>query len=247
MNRLSQPQHSNPTYRIAVQFGFWMALLLAVATTVAFGIAITTMPISGPFCVSDCVTYPYETVADHVPGDYIWMVPGALIAPIVVILMVCIHHYAAVEKKLFSQIGVIFAAIYTALIAVDYYIQLAVIQPSLLRSEFEGIALISQYNPHSIFIALEDLGYVMLALTFLLIAPVFTGKQRLSGVLRWLFRISSLLALGGFVLYHLIYGYNLEYRFEVFVIAVDWVTLIVAGVLVAIFFRSMLQKAGKGV
>ena len=159
---------------------------------------------------------------------------------IVVILMVCIHHYAAEEKKLFSQIGVIFAAIYAAVIAVDYYIQLAVIQPSLLQNEFEGVALISQYNPHSIFIALEDLGYVILALAFLLIAPVFTGKTRLSGVLRWLFRISSLLALGGFVLYHLIYGYNLEYRFEVFVIAVDWATLIVAGVLLAFFFRRLI-------
>lgn len=243
MNQLSQPQSLAPTYKIATQLGFWMAILTTVTTTVSFGIAMTTLPISGPFCLNDCVTYPYETVADRVPRDFLWMYPALLIAPSVVLLLACLHHYAAAEQKLFSQISVIFAAIYAALISVDYYMQIAVVQPSLLRGEFEGVALLSQYNPHGIFIALEDLGYVMLALAFLLIAPVFTGKERLASVLRWLFRISSLLALGGFLLYQLIYGHNLDYRFEVFVIAVDWTTVIVAGVLLAIFFRRMGQTS----
>lgn len=242
MKPLPQLQAVHQTDKAATQVGFWTAILTAIMATVAFGIAITTLPISGPLCVGDCVTYPYETVVDHVPHDYIWMYPGTLVALLVVILMVCIHHYASEEKKLFSQIGVIFATIYAALIMVDYYIQIAVIQPSLLRGEFEGVALISQYNPHSIFIALEDLGYVLLGLAFLFIAPVFAGKERLAGIIRWLFRISSLLALGGFVLYHLIYGHNLEYRFEVFAITVDWTTLIVAGVLLALFFRKTRQK-----
>lgn len=241
MSQLTQPQTHKLTPKITTQLGFWMAILTAVMTTVAFGIAVTTLPISGPYCVHDCVTYPYTTVADQVPHDYLWMYPGALVAPLVLVLMGCLHQYAAAEQKLFSQLGLIFAAIYAAIISVDYYIQIAVIQPSLLRGELEGVALISQYNPHSIFIALEDLAYVMLGVAFLFMAPVFAGQERLAGVLRWLFRLSSLLALGGFLLYHLIYGHNLEYRFEVFVIAVDWTTLIVAGVLLAVFFRNRQQ------
>ena len=211
-------------------------MLTAVTTIVAFGIAITTLPISGPFCICDCVTYPYETVVKQVPDDFIWMYPGLLIAPLVLVLMGCLHQYAAAEHKLYSQIGLMFAAIYTGVISVDYYIQIAVIQPSLLRGEWEGVALISQYNPHSIFIALEDVAYLMLGLAFLFMAPVFASKDRLAGVLRGLFRLSSLLVLGGFLLYHLIFGHNLEYRFEVFVIAIDWTTLIIAGVLLALFF-----------
>lgn len=242
MNQFSQPQASSPTYKRATHLGFWMSILTTVTTTVAFGIAMTTLPISGPFCIRDCVTYPYETVMDRVPRDFIWMYPGLLIAPLVLVLMGCLHHYAVAEQKLSSQLGLIFAALYAVTISVDYYIQIAVIQPSLLRGEWEGVALISQYNPHSIFIALEDLGYVMLGLSFFWMAPVFAGKERLAGVLRWLFRLSALLALGGFLLYHLIYGYNLEYRFEVFVIAVDWTTLIVAGVLLALFFRQIRNK-----
>lgn len=237
MNQLALPQPPSPTYKSATHLGFWMAILTTVTTTVAIAIAITTLPISGPFCPGDCVTYPFETVVDRVPRDFWWMYPALLMPPIVVMLMVCIHHAAAAERKLFSQLGVIFAAIYAAVIAVNYYMQITVVQPSLLRGEFAGLALISQYNPHGLFIALEDLAYLLLGLAFLFMAPVFTGKGGLARVLRWLFRLSAFLVLGGFILYHLIYGHNLEYRFEVFVIAVDWMTLIVAGVLLALWFK----------
>ena len=99
------------------------------------------------------------------------------------------------------------------------------------------VALISQYIPHSIFIALEDLGYLLLGLAFLFMVLVFAGKERLTGVVRWLLGGSGFLVVVAFLLYHVIYGHNLEYRFEVFVIAVDWTTLIVAGVLLALWFK----------
>lgn len=239
MNQLAQPLFLTPTAKIAARLGFWLAILTTVTTTVALCIAVTTLPISGPFCPSHCVTYPYEneTVVDHVPHDYLWMYPGLLMAPLVLMLMVCIHHAAAAEKKLFSQSAVIFAAIYAAVISVDYYIQIAVIQPSLLRGEFEGVALISQYNPHSIFIALEDLGYLLLGIAFLLMAPVFPPRDRLARALRWLLGGSGLLVVVAFLLYHVIYGHQLEYRFEVLVIALDWTVLIVAGLLLAFWFK----------
>jgi hypothetical protein len=43
----------------------------------------------------------------------------------------------------------------TALIAGDYFIQLTVVQPSVLQGKVDGLLLWSQYNPHGIFIALE--------------------------------------------------------------------------------------------
>jgi hypothetical protein len=38
---------------------------------------------------------------------------------------------------------------------VDLLIQLRTVQPALVRGELDGLAIISQYNPHSVFIALE--------------------------------------------------------------------------------------------
>lgn len=224
------------THKALLQLGFWSAVLTAVCSSVSFAIGITTPPVSGPFCVSSCVTYPYAGVASLVPHDYIWMYPAFLVAPLFLILMVCIHHNAPDDKKLFSQIGLSFAVIYAALISFDYFVQLSVMQPSLLKGETEGLALFSMYNPHGIFIALEDLGYLMLSAVFLFTASVFAGNDRLARALRWLFRAAAVLGIGAFVVLSLVYGQDLEYRFEITAITINWTALIVGGVLLSVFF-----------
>jgi hypothetical protein len=167
------------------------------------------------------------------------MYPGILLTPMFVILMVCIHYLAANDKKIFSQIGLCFAVISAVAITTDYFIQLTVIQPSLLKGETEGLALFSQYNPHGIFIALEDLGYLMMSLAFLLVGTIFVKDERLERAIRWLFILSSLISIGSFIILSLIYGQNLEYRFEVTIITIDWITLIVVGILLSAFFRRI--------
>ena len=129
------------------------------------------------------------------------------------------------------------------MISLDYYIQLTVIQPSLLRGEMDGLALFLQYNPHGIFIALEDLGYLMMSIAFFFIARIFTGDNRIERALRWLFMIGSLLAIGLYIVLSIIYGNNLEYRFEVMIITINWTMLIVAGILLGILFWRTLQHA----
>jgi len=156
-----------------------------------------------------------------------------------VILMACIHYLAANDKKIFSQIGLCFAVISAVAITTDYFIQLTVIQPSLLKGETEGLALFSQYNPHGIFIALEDLGYLMMSLAFLLAGTIFVKDERLERAIRWLLILSSLISIGSFIVLSLIYGQNLEYRFEVTIITINWITLIVVGILLSAFFRRI--------
>ena len=225
------------------QLGFWSAALTALCTAVSFAIAIATPPVSGPGCVSACVTYPYAAVASFVPHDYIWMYPGFLVALLFLVLMVCIHHFAPPDRKLFSQLGLAFAVIYAAAISIDYFIQLTVMQPSLLKGETEGLALFTQYNPHGFFIALEDLGYLMLSASFFFAGWAFAGGDRLERALRWLLRASGVLAIGAFVVLSLIYGQDLEYRFEILVITIDWTVLIVGGVLLSVLFRRAARRA----
>lgn len=222
------------------RFAVWTSVLTAVLTIISLAIAVTTLPISGPFCRANCVTYPYADVAAYVPHDYNWMYPATLMACMFVVLMACIHSYAAESRRLYSQIGLCFAVIAAAVLSIDYYIQLAMVQPSLLKGEMEGLALISQYNPHGIFIALEELGYLMMSLAFLFMGLVFVGKAKLDRSLHWLLILSGLLALGTYVVMSLIYGKELEYRFEVAIISINWLTLIGAGVLLSFWFRRPL-------
>jgi len=236
-NQVTYAKTTDVTRKSTSRLGFWSAVLTAVFTASALAIGITTPPRSGPFCLDSCLTYPYTDAAAFVPRDYLWMYPGFLLALIFVGLMACIHDNASEGKKIFSQLGLSFAVISATVLAIDYFIQLAVMQPALLKGETEGLSLFSQYNPHGIFIALEDLGYLMMSVAFLFFAMVFDGRNRIERAIRWLFVTSFVLAVGSLVVLSLLYGKNLDYRFEVTVILINWTVLVVSGVLLSVFFK----------
>ncbi|MEI7727569.1 MAG: hypothetical protein WCK09_20845 [Bacteroidota bacterium] len=222
--------------------GFYSAIITAILTAITFGIAICTPPISGPLCKGSCIEYPFINIISRFPRDYIWMYPAMMLTLLVVFLMVCIHYYAQAEKKVFSLTALCFTLISSTLLFVDYFIQVSVIQPSLVRGETEGIALLTQFNPHGIFIALEDAGYLTLAAAYLFTSFVFTGANSLERAIRWILLMGFILAFGSFILMTSIYGTNLEYRFEVTVIAIDWLVLIFFGILLSqVFKKSKLQ------
>lgn len=239
MDQLTNVETANSARQSVCRLGFWTSILTAVAAAAALAIAITTAPPrSGPFCMGDpCITYPYTDAAAFVPNDYLWMYPAFLMAPLFVMLVVCIHHYVSIDKKVFSQIALSFAVISAAALATNYFIQLTVVQPCLLKGEVEGLSLFSQYNPHGVFIALEDLGYLMMGVAFLFAAAVFGRRERLERVIRLLFITGSVLAVGSLLLLAPLYGRDLEYRYEVVVLLVDWIALIVSGALLSVFFK----------
>lgn len=165
------------------------------------------------------------------------MYPAIFMSPLLVVLVACIYHYASANKKIFGNIALSFAVFSAVTLVTDYFIQLTVMQPSFLKGEVEGLSLFSQYNPHGVFIALEDIGYLMMGVTFLFAAAALGSRDRLERVTRSLFVISSILAFGSFIVLAMVFGSNLEYRFEVGVILIDWLTLIVAGVLLSLVFK----------
>jgi len=68
-------------------------------------------------------------------------------------------------------------------------------------------------------------------------ALTLSKESRLERAARWLFLGGFVLVSVSFVVLSLAYGYDVEYRFEVAAIAVDWVVLIVAATLLAVLYR----------
>jgi hypothetical protein len=241
-NRVTDAETANAARQRVCRLGFWTSIFTAVAAAAAFGFAITYAPVrSGPYCLVDllgsCVTYPYTDVATFVPVEYIWMYPACLMALLFVVLVACIHHYVTFDRKIYSQIALSLATISGTAHAINYFIQLAVVQPSLLKGELDSLTLWSQYNPHGIFIALEDVGYLTMGVAFLFVAAAFGRRERLARAIRIVFIASSVLAVGSLIFLALLYGSDLEYRYEVAAIVIDWITLIVSGALVGVFFK----------
>jgi hypothetical protein len=197
--------------------------------------AITTLPHSGPYCRSGCVGYPYTDAAAFVPGDYLWMYPALVLTLLAVVLMESLHHQLARSRRLLSRIAVAFTTMGAAILVVDYASQLTFLQPALLLGETEGLSPWSQYNPHGIFIALENVGYGLLNFAFVFVGAAMVGTaQKLCRTAGWVFVCGGALVLAGLVLYSAIYRIHLDYRFEVAAIGVTWLVLIAAPVLFSI-------------
>src|ERR1044071_1326810 len=93
--------------------GYYSALLTAAITGITFLIAILTPPLSGPWCKSGCYEYPYVGIASRFPRDYYWMYPAMLLEVLFLVLLASIHQLAALEKKLYSLIALLFGTLST--------------------------------------------------------------------------------------------------------------------------------------
>src|SRR5664280_188574 len=167
------------------RLGYYISLIMALLAIMTFAIAICTPPVSGPFCKSSCIVYPFTDIIARFPGDYIWMYSALLMLAVFLLFIVCIHQYAPENKKIFSLIGLSFSIASALVLMSDYFVQVSVVQPSLVNGETEGIAILTQYNPHGVFIALEEIGYIIMSIAFISLVPVFSGSDRLNGAIRW--------------------------------------------------------------
>jgi hypothetical protein len=219
------------------RLGFWSAILLVLLAVTAFALGITTPPRSGPYCTGSCIVYPFTDAAQFVPRDYNWIVPAILLVPVFLVVLACVHPSVQPDKRHLSLVGLCFASISASILAIDYFIQFQVAEPSLLRGETAGLALFTQYNPHGLFIALKDLGYLALCDAFVFVGTAFPGARVLAHAIRWTLMAGAFLGFVCFVAMTWRFGLDLEYRFEVAIITVAWTALVVLGVMLALFFR----------
>lgn len=234
------------TQRTSLRMGVYSSILIALLTLVTFGAAITALPNSGAGCQENCFEYPYlDTLAEY-PQDYWWMYLAVIQLLVYVIWLVSLHACAPQSKKIFSQIGLAFGLMAGLILVSNYFVQFSVVPVSLLNNETQGITLVTQYNPHGVFIVLEELGYLLMSLSFLFLARVFSGKTRLETAVRWIFVAGFALALIALVSVALNYGLERQDRFEVAIISVDWLVLLINGFLIGRVFRTQLKETSLG-
>lgn len=142
---------------------------------------------------------------------------------------------------MFSFISIAFALITTTVLLIAYFTQFSVVPISMMKGESEGIALITQYNGHGLFIALEELGYITMSIAFLFLYPVFSRKNNLEKSIRLILILQFAIMILSFLFYAVKFGVDREYRFEVAVITIDWLVTITIGILIAIFIKRKMK------
>ena len=112
-----------------------------------------------------------------------------------------IHDYAPGDKKILTRISICFAAIFTVLSSINYFIQFTAVRQSILQGHLEGLEQFVQLNPASVTFALAMLGWTLfLGLSSFFIAPVFSGG-RLEKVIKYLFFINGIFCMIGAIGY----------------------------------------------
>jgi hypothetical protein len=187
--------------------------------------------------LSECVTSPYTDVAAFVPRDYLWLYPSLALLLVFVVMVAVLAGRAWPERPAQALAATGFVVLGAGLLVADYGLQLFVVQPSLLVGESAGLSLLSQYNPHGVFIGLENLGYAAVAVGWVFLGAMLTGRSGRMRVVRWVFLTGGVLTWVALVGLAVGYGAGLEYRFELAAISLYWLVAVTTGVLLTVEFH----------
>jgi hypothetical protein len=216
------------TYRI----GFWAAVAATVSLA-AFAVAFTVTIIAFPSAVVWEGIEAYAASYNELLMFFL-MFPPFMLAPSFLVLMVCLHRITPEAQKTLSLLALVFIILYATQISFNYYEQLTAVAANLQAGQLEGLAIWAFFNPHSIALNLELLGYGMLSVGMIFAAFLFKG-DKVNTAIFWLFLVNGVL--------------NALYIFEPFigvggppvVLALFNYTVPVATGLVALQFRRRLR------
>ncbi|MGB7980346.1 MAG: hypothetical protein WCF36_06095 [Candidatus Nanopelagicales bacterium] len=222
---------------LALGFGSLVALATSGVTVATFALAYMAGADDSPYPFSS------DAIAGNWPREYLWMFPAMLLMLLFVAFVASVHEYAPATRKIFSLLGLCFAIMAAAILLTTYFIQVTVMQPSLEKGQLDGWAMLTMYNPNGVFIASEELGYILMSLALAVLAPVFLQKNKVEQTIRWLFVLSCATVVGALIAVSVATGFDRGVLFEIIAISIVWLTLIVSGPLVAVVFRRSAARS----
>jgi hypothetical protein len=160
---------------VAAATGFWGALLSAgCALLFAAGAVLAGL------------LYPDRAwqglehwAATYAPGAmYLTVLPSLFLTWAFVMLMASVHVLAPEERKVLSLVGLSLAVLYAAILDANYFLQLTFVRQQVLAGHAQAVGLLAMEDPQSAFWAIEFLGYGLMCLATLAIAPLFAGWTR---------------------------------------------------------------------
>jgi len=185
--------------------------------------------------------YPFPDILLYYPRDYYWMYLAIFQLFAFVIFIVSNHFITKASKKLFTFLSFSFTLISSTVLLIAYFTQFSVVPVSVMKGETDGIALITQYNEHGLFIAMEELGYITMSIALFFLAFAFSKNTRTERVIRIILILQLFLTILTFAFYSIKLGIERSYLFEVATITINWLILIIVGILTGLHYRRRLK------
>jgi len=187
-----------PSTAIPLALGFWSAVVLTI-----FNVLSSFMMIPSWFTNP---ILPWRGIDTYASTFHFFqiasMIPGFLVVLPFLPMMAAVHYVSPPDRRVFSMVGIAFAAVSVGMLGFQYYSQVTVINYNIVTGGEPALGLFILGNPHSFFWPLEILGYGFMSLSTLLAAFAFSGGS-LARWIRALFIANGALGIAGMVAYPL--------------------------------------------
>jgi hypothetical protein len=110
-------------------------------------------------------------------GLIILLTPSLFLGISFLTLMVSIHYFSSEDSKIWSHSGLVFAVIYTALISINYFVQLTLVVPHIMKNDIESIRFLLFIPFDSFLYSVDILGYSFMSLATFCAAFVFRKSK----------------------------------------------------------------------
>jgi hypothetical protein len=157
------------------------------------------------------------------------LLPSLLLAPALLVLLVCVHDAAPEHQRLWSRLGVTFGGLYAALVSTVYVVELTVVEPLIVRGEADRAGLVT-IDPGGVLNAIDGLGYIFLCIALVSLAPLFAGTR----LQRW---IRGFLLANGAAMLPIALTYFVDRSFLLMAAPLWAVAMPAATLLLALWFR----------
>ena len=155
---------------IARQLGIWSSIFIAVLGAVYLVMLIV-------FFATEGFTFPPGKIVQLMGGIITFLTGSGL-----VVLFTAIHYVKDRENKVLGSLGISFITLFAAMVSINRFVQLTVVQQSPAGAATPDLARFIPYATDSVMFALEMLGWGFFSsLAALAVAPLFSGS-RLSSI-----------------------------------------------------------------
>jgi hypothetical protein len=127
-----------------------------------------------------------------IPSQVLADASSLLIAVSFPVLIVALHYYAKDDKKVWTQLALMFVTAYMVIASINYFLQLTVVRESPQTYGFLTMNLTSS----SAFWALEVLEYTFMSVAALFTVLIFEGGK-VERSIRWLFVLNAIFTFAG--------------------------------------------------
>jgi hypothetical protein len=213
--------------------GFWSSVAYAVCL-IALNISFVIMAIQVPTTDWQGIEAYSQTFQSI---SFLPQVFGLASIPAFILMINSIHKNVHKSRNIWSLAGLSFGTAYATLLGSLYFIQVAIVLPSLNNGTWSGLDQFAFANPQSLAWGLNHFAWSLLGFSLLSIAWVFNGDS-LNNWIKWL------CALNGLANISLIFSFAFRVETLTLVIALlSWVIALPGvSILLAFWFRRNLRS-----